>query len=293
MDQIVQGYLYKTVSVRTAPGVYKYNINVGLSDAGLPEGAIVLGISARKYDDGRGNAPYSSLVKIQLVKKTVLDGSFITLKDKNTQTIISQYHFPRLIDDPFFFESMAKYNIDWNNSFIEISNTVASGDINDNSCFEFIIIYTMPCNSPIARDWQFRIGEYFENARFKLIYIPTTGNTPEYALAPSTNVGIDENAILIGIDFNMPPVNYRATSDVQKSSVYFKLIRGSFLMLDTIPIAQSLMGKPRSQFQREYLPVQPTRVGDIDWQGSKIQFMDPTAPQSGEALALGLIYVNK
>lgn len=293
MNQTIQGYYYKTVPIRTSAGVYKYNINVGLSDAGLPEGAIVLGIYLRQYDDGTGTVPYSSLSNTRLVNNTVFQGSFITLKDKFTKTIVSQYHLPRLVEDPFMFDAKKKNEVDWNNSYIEISTTVASGSIVNGECFEFIIIYTLDCGTIIDRSWEFRTGEYFEKARFKLIYIPTQTGTQTYPLAPSVNVGIEEDSLLIGMDFNMPPVNYRDLSRPQKSSAYFDLIRGSLFLLNTIPVAQSLMGKPRAQFQREYLPIVPTRIGDIDWQGSQINFTDPAAPTSGRAIALGLIYVTK
>lgn len=290
----IPGEYYKTITIPTSAGCYKYNINVGLSDAGLPPSAEVLGVFIRMYDDGAGGIAYSATTGKRLANKSVFPYAFITIQDTSTNTIISQYNLEYLQTNPFFFERKGKDEIDWNNSYIEISNLVNSANIVDNEVFEFVIIYTVKCEiHQIAQDWMFRTGEIFEKARFKLLTIPTQVNVQEYQLAPATNVGIPGKYWLIGIDLNCEPVNYGRLTAAQRSSIYFSLQQGALKFMDTISMYLNFTGKPRPQFQRNFLPIIPTRIKDIDFQGSIVKFMDPAAPQNGQAITFGLIYVKE
>jgi hypothetical protein len=284
----LQGYYYKTLTVTTSLGVRQYPIASNY-DLGLPEDSIILGMFVRRLPDGPGSGARSQNGK-PIVRFEVNRNSFITIKDRQTETVIYRYNYALMQRSPVYFTKKIAAGIDWSNSILEISPNCADANIVDGEDFELILIYA-PCDSYITKEnFRLRSGSIHENYQYNYTQIPLTTGFTTYNLSRQNNIGLDEKFYLVGLDIRRPnPFNGIVPSRL--NCAFLTLKRKTYNYVENLPLL--LDGYPQINWDKPYIPINPIKMGEMDWNNSTLTFTDPAGPTTGQTFTVGLIYVVK
>lgn len=282
------GFQTKTVYIRTVAGGLKFNLQQ-VNELGLPQNALILGIQTRLHTNtiiGANNLP--------LVDNSVYNNAYISLKDRSSASgkidlLLSEYplsYLQRFKTE--FIQPVESCLIDWNQSYIQINPRATA---NDNEVFELIIYYSdMEDDQPFPNRFLFRNGEEFSGERIATFDVPLNTVQTQYALSNTNNIGLPQDAIILGFSthYNSNPLYNESQSFDSYNSTYFTLKQGTCAFVDQYPVNNTnydnLIGT------NNYVPIVPTNVMAIDWQQSKIEIKDTTGLANDQAFNFSLYW---
>lgn len=290
--RILNGLRTKTINVRVTAGSTKFYLQQN-DNLGLPKNALMVGILCRAHDDS-----ITASNRQKLVKKTVFENSYLNLKviePGGINLLCGNYHLVDAVTRALLFEPTISKNIDWNESFIQI-NKRALPDVVTGQQIEMVVLYaemdpqyifTMPIK------FELNVGEKLNGIRRQHIERPINTVENIYPLATTTNIGLPQNAWIIG--FSMKQGNDPLFGDVMVSdtikSTYLNLKRGTDSFVEFIPTA--LINYQITLFPfLDYIPIEPIPVLNVDWMSSNFQINDLTFAADTQVFQFDLFWVN-
>ena len=281
-----------TINIPVAPGTTRFQLQQN-NELGLPHDALILAIQCRAHSD---EIVSSVSTGITLVKDTVFQNAYLTLKDTNCNDgkinmLASQYHMENLVDKALFMENVTSERIDWNNSYIEV-NQRAKNDLAKDTVFEIVVWYQDSCNTPIKNRFNFRDGTKLAGKRVKYFEVPLTQNGGKYKLSNIPNVGLPQDAIVIGFSTKKndnPLFAIEAQSEESHRSTYFTLQKGIQQIIEDFP-AQLEDYKETIFPDLDYVPRTPTEVQEINWQSSHVRVNDTTNLNANQSFQFYLFW---
>jgi hypothetical protein len=184
-------------------------------------------------------------------------------------------------------------NIDWSNSFVEIGRGCADPSIVGLETIDLIIMYAPIETHQLEENLSLRSGRVFEKYRQRFMSIPTFTGVQQYSLGRQTNIGIDANSYLVGFDLTPLKKDFQGLSYLNVLAAragFISLQFNTMFLLDNLPIL--LGGYPQIDFQKTYIPITPTKIGDIDWERSQLSFPKPLTA-TGEQFSMSIIYADE
>lgn len=285
----VFGHQYKTINIDLNANTDTFPISTQY-DLGLPDNAIVYGLAIR--NDISGGSFTSE--NISLADISVFENALINLKSIDTKTILNNYPIGYSIKNNYvvYFEPRKSKQIDWERSTLFISPK-ATGNLQNNTQFELIVLYYFPIVDQEPGDALcFTSGRNFPAIRTKTIEVVLSTGRYQYPLSKQTDIGLDENDILIGFDNDITgniALSTNVVPDVK--SMYLTIQQKTRLIVDNLPI--SMKGYPKMDFETSYKPLSPCRVGSIDWFKSNIFIPTSGTITNNASVVLNLYYVRK
>jgi hypothetical protein len=294
----VGGYGYKNVTIPTEFGTDTYYIATQTS-LGLPDSAVILGIAYRTSKD----VALSAGTSINARPITgVQSFSQLTIRDIETKDIISSQPLYSDVNELFldagviWFEPRRVDEIDWERSIIRVPQNYLPSVVDDED-FELVLIYwdeRSSCN--VFPAIENRTGFVTEGIRSKQIEIIERTGVQYYSLAKNSTIGIDDEAIIVGIGlsyFNKVSTTGTTLSSSAKAG-FLNLKRRTTLFSDNFPIqiGQSINLPNFSNNYAKYIPIQPTKSRELDWEGSTLFISDIAEVVSGASDVLQIFYVQ-
>jgi hypothetical protein len=238
------------------------------------------------------NCP-KSINNREIIPEFFLTQGFITIRDIETYDVISNQSLSNYVDyftgggdgslnqsvGVIWHEPRRIGEIDWQRSIIYFPEWLIFGQFVDKYDIEIQIIYYNPTEaSEIAPQLTDRIGFAQEGIRSKQIEIVENGQSQYYSFAKNSTIGIDPEALITGIGLSYyNKVSYSsATKGIAKDSSFITIKDRYRTIVNNFPvvIGQSLNTISMQKNFAKYLPIQPTRVCDFDWEGSQLFISD-------------------
>ncbi len=284
------GFQAKTINIRTTAGGLKFYLQQ-VNELGLPYDCQILGMWVRIV-----NNTMTASNGLNLVDGNVLENAYISLKDKHSKSgkidlLLSEYWFLDLRRAKFL-QPIDSKDIDWNQSFIQINPRATA---NDNEVFEIVVIYSNPGSEPeFPNRLLLRTGKNFAGLRISSYEIPLNTAQTQYSLSNSDNIGLPQNAIVMG--FNTEQNEYPLFGELPQNnaslnSTYFTLKQGTCAFIDQFPV-QLRHYNNLLESNQFYFPIVPTEVMAIDWQQSKIEIKDNTGIVDGMVFQFSLYWYS-
>lgn len=285
------GFRAKTINVRTNAGGNKFLLQQ-INELGLPLDAIILGVWCRTSSDSIKSSNGQLLVSSALQQT-----AYISLKDRanknnNINLLLSDYYMNNLVDSAFLMQPVPSVLIDWNQSYIEISGTTPAVNAR---VFEIVVLYTdrTKVGYPIKPMFCFRNNETLAGIRTTSFEINLNSSQSMYSFGNTSNVGLEQDAIVLGIRFlqNPYPLSGKTVLDTTSfNSCYISLKKGIDSVLDNYPAALTAYTKIFPDIN--YFPVRPFFVQEFDWQNSEIRFQDITNLTDAMVFQYELIWIS-
>lgn len=310
-QQLTAGHCVRSISIPTFAGVTSYQISPNAS-LGLDPEATVYAVAARKSTGGFINVLRSSgelgtispaqngmLINLRLQGGDML-AEGMPLNGRNT--FATNQSIPSIL----YFSPRKVKEIDWERSTLNIVAQQVP-NLADFEQLELQIFYTTNCWKEFAK-FGIMGDRKLPCLRYKRIELvtPSTGSGPVY-LSRTGTIGIDEDAILVGVDMTQFISSERYTfvnsiGEQQVQGALLSLFRGSEEFVEKYPVELScgrraggesgISRTPGADWETAYFPVEPSRIGDIDWQRSKVDYKAQNPPPTGHRSTIILVYVD-
>lgn len=308
-EKNVGGYCYKNVTIPMENNRTTYNIATQFN-LGLPPTSIMCGVAYRIVVSSERNSP-TSINNRPILPVQYLGQGFITIRDIETYDIVSNqplftgiselnfknetgyvdagiiWHEPRRIGE-----------VDWQRSIVYFPEWLIFGDDTLGAYdLELQIIYYNPNeSSKIAPQLSDRTGFMQEGLRSKQIEVIEGSGKQYYSFAKNSTIGIDPEALITGIGLSYyNKISYsNATKGIGLGSSFITIKDRYRTIVDSfsIQLAQSLNTISLEKNFAKYLPVQPTRVCDFDWEGSQLFISNPTSVTENASDVFQIFYVQ-
>jgi hypothetical protein len=288
------GFSYKNLTIDIEDNELEYNLST-IYNLGLPKDSLIVGIAWRMPDSTGVLSQSFSKEGLRLCSNTAWQGAELTLKDVETRTIISRlplttYPPDFTIEDDvlgsntIWFEPRRAEEIDWANSTIVFESNPSLSPLVDYQAEFVIIYYDKNYAQEMNNQINFRSNISVQGVRYASLEIEQFTNKLEYKLAKNSTIGINGNSILVGIAFQ-----YYNLDNIGQS--FLTLKRHQTTIVDAMPVqyARSSWNNPNISKQSNWLPVQPTKIKDIDWEASQFKTF---IPDNGETVKFMLIYID-
>lgn len=302
----VGGYCYKNITIECENGRLSYNIATQYN-LGLPPESILCGISYRMFFQERIETAFSVNAR-PILSSEYLEQGFITLRDIETIDVLSSqplytnitenetgtpiqsgviWHEPRKIGE-----------IDWQRSIISFPNWLFPDEfILGNYDIELQVIYYNPEEScKILPQLTDRTGFSQEGTRSKMVEIIQRDGVQYYSISKNSTIGIDKNAIIIGIGLNYyAKVSSTYATKAAGLDCTFLTIKDRYrTIVNNLPISlgQSENNISLQKNIQKYLPIQPTKCCDFDWEGSQLFTSLKALPTDEGSGLLQIFYVQ-
>jgi hypothetical protein len=284
----LQGISYKNLTIKLSAGSYQYNL-ASQSDLGLPQNALVFGVMLRNYPTAFENT--KSKLGRDLLNERVLQSSVITILDIETKAILDEYPLEkaRFNDTVIYFEPRKRTEIDWSKSTFTIIGEAERALVTSDQDFEIIVLYYDPdirCDiTPLLNLYS---GIKMPGIRTSSFEVITDASIDDYPISEQSSLGIDEDDIILGYYPFQGNGIKQASGKPNLNSAYLTMSRQTRTFIDSLPLA--FQNAPFWYFDTPYIPIQPTKARDIDWETSKIEFADPTVLVDGQGFVWNLVY---
>lgn len=310
-QQITAGHCVRSISIPTFAGVTSYQISPNAS-LGLDPDATVYAVAARTSTGGFINV-LQSVGELGAISRGQ-NGMLINLRLIGGDMLAEGMPFNgrrtfesnSFIHNILYFSPRKVKEIDWERSTL---NVVAQQvpQLVDGDQLELLIFYTTNCWKELA-EYGIMSGRKQPYLRYKRIELatPTNGSSPVY-LSRTGTIGISDDAILVGVDLTHFESSERYTytagiGEQQVQGALLSLFRGSEQFIENYPIELSagrnataglgINRTPGADWETGYFPIEPTRVGEIDWQRSKVDYKAGNTPPAGHRSTIILIYAD-
>jgi hypothetical protein len=295
------GFCYKNITFPLYAGTDTYGLS-STNALGLSPSSLCVGISIRS--NGRSGSAKSVKGNV-LLPKPIIDGSQLTLKDIETKDIISGMPVLSKYDNDndggaftIYFEPRLAREIDWERSSIKFPAAYLKG-IKGGQDYEIIVMYfdkESACS--LTNSTEFRTGLQLEPLRTKQLEVLQRTGTDSYSLAKNSTIGIDRDSVLVGLYLNLYGLvsNSSEILPTNVESAFLKLKRFQTDIVDSFPIAlgcEAIRPSLGSNNQSLYIPIQPTKVGEIDWEASSLFCADASAIVNNASCLFQLAYVRQ
>lgn len=279
-----------TINIPISAGKTRFDLQQN-NELGLPDNATIVALQCRAHDD-----TITSYDGSLLVKTAVFDNAYLTLKDTvckngNINMVLSEFSMTELVNKAFFMEDISTNLIDWNNSYIEVNKRV-SADLANDTIIEIVVWYEDDCNPAIENRFNFRDGTLLAGKRVRSFEIQLNATKLKYNLSNIPNIGLPQDAIIIGYSTRANGFPLRADDPQNAASLastYFTLQVGRNQMIENFP-AQISDYKETLFPNLDYIPITPTLCTAFNWQNSNIQISDNTGVTVGMAFQFSLIW---
>jgi hypothetical protein len=302
----MSGFCYKNLTLSAFENVLKYNLST-VYDLGLPKDSLIFGIGWRmpaNSNDGQGIS-YSKR-GVELVENAAMQSATINLKDSDTRDILSKQPvyppYPTvngedvLGSNTIYFEPRLAHEIDFTRSTISfLVSPVKQGD--ETKDIEIMILYyDQSCAIEKEPSIMLNSGLELMPIRTKALDVIQQTDQREYALARSSTIGINAKSILVGIYFQ-----FAGEVDIPEGPaannlnyVFLTLKRRQNTFVDALPFqyVKATRSVPQSSYLHEYTPIQPTRIGEIDWEASQVKFADGKFAFANRTIRMVLAYIE-
>jgi hypothetical protein len=283
-EKNVGGYCYKNITIECERNRNVYNIATQYN-LGLPPETILCGISYRLFTQERIPVAFSVNAR-PLLSSVYLQQGFITLRDIETIDVLSSqplysnitenetgttiqtgviWHEPRKIGE-----------IDWQRSIISFPNWLFPDDFDlEDFDIELQVIYYNPEEScKILPQLTDRTGFAQEGTRSKMVEIIQRAGVQYYSISKNSTIGIDKEAIIVGIGLNYyTKVSSTYATKPAGLDCTFLTIKDRYrTIVNNLPVSlgQSENNVSLQKNIQKYLPIQPTKCSDFDWEGSQL-----------------------
>jgi hypothetical protein len=304
----VSGYCYKNITISMENNRTTYNIATQFN-LGLPPTSIMCGVTYRFASRSEAN-PAVSINNRPIIPEFYLTQGFITIRDIETYDIISNQSLSNTVDyiagetednqsvGVIWHEPRHIGEIDWQRSIIYFPEWLIFGiEEFRNYDLELQIIYYNPSEaSNILPQLTDRIGFAQEGIRSKQIEIIERTGVQYYSFAKNSTIGIDPEALVTGIGLSYyNKVSFSTATKGAGKNASFITIKDRYRTIVNnfaVPIGQSLNTISMQKNFAKYLPIQPTRVCDFDWEGSQIFISDVDQVVDNGSNILQIFYVQ-
>jgi len=303
-EKNVGGYCYKNITIELEKDRNIYNIATQYN-LGLPPESVLCGITYRMYTQPEQETIANSINGRPLLSSEYLEQGFITLRDIETIDILSnQSLYTNITENEagtgiqqgvIWHEPRKIGEIDWQRSIISFPNWLfANFDALSKYDMEFQVIYYNPEEScKILPQLTDRTGFTQEGTRSKLVEIIQRQGVQYYSISKNSTIGIDKDAIIIGIGLNYyaKVSSTYATKPAGLDSTFITIKDRYRTIVNNYPISlgQSENNISLQKNIQKYLPIQPTKCSDFDWEGSQI-FTSVAAQTTDEGSGLLQIF---
>jgi len=273
------GFQAKTINIRTTAGGLKFNLQQ-INELGLPHDCTILGLWMRPQVN-----TITASNGLNLVSNAVFTNSYLSLKDRSSfdgriDLVFSEFGMVDL-QRAKFVQPISSDLIDWNQSFIQLNPRATAVD---NAVYEIVVIYSAPDSEPEFPNRLFlRTGEQFAGLRIASFEVPLNTTQTQYPLSNSDNIGIPQNALIMGFSTNPhqnPLFGELEQNTASLDCTYITFKQGTCAFIDQFPASLNNYELLLQQ-SHYYFPVLPTQVMAIDWQQSKIEITDNTGILDG------------
>ena len=303
----MSGFCYKNLTFSAFENVLKYNIS-SIYDLGLPKDSLIFGIGWRMPDTNNetGQAVSFSKRGVELVTNSAMNNATITLKDSNTRDILSKHPirptFPILSggsvlgSQSLFFEPRLVEEIDFTRSVITFQSSPVPVAQPTRDIELIVFYYDQSCAIEKEPSIILNSGIDLTGIRTMALDLVQQEDVREYKLARASTIGINRKSILVGIYFQ-----YAGEVEIPEGSpannmnqTFLTLKRRQNTFVDDLPIqfVKSERTVPSLSYQQEFTPIQPTKIGDIDWEASQIKLASGKFGQTNRTVRLVLAYID-
>lgn len=284
----IAGFHYKNITTAIGDGERKVSIrSANTYNLGLPPESVIMGYFVREFT-GNDLTQYGGKV----IGLTQVQNTFVSLLGADGQGIVKRYPYLYL-SQTLFNESKKAKEIDWSGSYFEIGLGCPDSRLQQGS-FEIIIAYSANNITSSEVDFVLR-GQEYEKLRYWRTEINTQNAQQTYALSNQTSIGIDEDYFILGFDLRQKVNNFSGKGNLSPQAIacgFLTVYKGENQFIDHLPLS-TVDNYPIPSFNKPYLPINPTRAGDIDWEKSNLFFSDITTTENNKSFSLGIIYADK
>jgi hypothetical protein len=164
--------------------------------------------------------------------------------------------------------------------------------------FELVVIYYDPAREHKVYPAQTDISNYsIAGYRTKQIEIILQKKRQNYSLAKNSTIGIPKDCLIVGIGLGYYG-NIRNTGNgtafERKEASFLTLKYGTTIVIDNFPIVlgNTLNMNKLDKSAFNFLPIQATRSGDIDWEGSALFISNVVDELEGASGIFQIYYVQ-
>lgn len=285
----IKGLRSKTINILTVASTPKFKLQNN-NELGLPSNAVIVAIQCRAPEAEAKTANGNNLIN-----QTVFQRSYLNLKVREKtgriDLLTQNYYMPYLVNNALFLDPRHSSCIDWNESYIQIKES-ALASVDTSESYEIIVYYLVDC-PPMQIDnrFCFRTGNAYigeRTARFEfLMNIDQT----IYKLANTENIGLPQDAIVLGFTTSQPPFPLKtgtAVTTALKNS-FITIKKGTTSFIDAFPCQLSNF-KDTLFPTINYLPIEPHPVKEWDWNQSFIEIKDKASIIDGERFSLEIVW---
>jgi len=309
-EKNVGGYCYKNITIPMENNRTTYNIATQFN-LGLPPTSIMCGVAYRIVGTSEQRPKSKSINNRPILPLEFLYQGFITIRDIETYDIISNQPLLSAVSEFNVANGVGSLNagiiwheprrigeIDWQRSIIYFPEWLIFGvDTIGDYDLEIQIIYYNPNeSSKIAPQLTDRTGFEQEGIRSKQIEIVEGLGKQYYSFAKNSTIGIDPEALITGIGLSYyNKISYSSATKGAGLGASFVTIKDRYRTIVnsfSIELAQSLNAISLEKNFAKYLPLQPTRVCDFDWEGSQLFISDPDQVVENASDVFQIFYVQ-
>lgn len=303
----VGGYCYKNITIECEKNRNIYNIATQYN-LGLPPESILCGIAYRMFKQPDRPDIAFSINARPLLSSLYLEQGFITLRDIETIDIISnQSLYTNITENEagtgiqsgvIWHEPRKIGEIDWQRSIISFPNWLfpENFDLGEYDIELQVIYYNPEESCKILPQLTDRTGFSQEGTRSKLVEIIQRSGVQYYSISKNSTIGIDKEAIIIGIGLNYyaKVTNTYATKPAGLDCTFITIKDRYRTIVNNMPITlgQSENNISLQKNIQKYLPIQPTKCCDFDWEGSQIFTSLAALPTDEGSGLLQIFYVQ-